>query len=301
MNRLLRGIFRPFAPLFIGLLTFSGLQLGWAQPVLVANERITNIRLSAVNQTSLEILYDLAASNPGDSIFFEVTGRKSGVFPYNPGFVEGDFGLHVQAGPNRRIVWNVLANGYQLNEEIRVRVLIKPVPLPAMLTDSLGFPLLADSTRHKPWINELTAAPTRQPYRPGGPAMALLSFLVPGLGNVFVQNPKPKIGFRPLITVGVATAIAYGLNQRRQAEGQYQLYTQQKNPTEGEPYYQQANRQHHLYYLATRAAAALWLSDVAATFIRGLRNRAGRRDVNPANFKISYQANTPVAAFTFHF
>lgn len=275
--------------LLLLLLTVVGGLRGWAQHKPAADERVTNIRLSSVNQTSLEILYDLAVSNPGDSVYFAVTGRKSGPLVYSPGFVEGDFGRHVVAGTNRRIVWNVLANGYELNEEIRVQVLVKAAG------SATSPPAVADSTLG----NTLVV----RPYRPGGPLTALLSVLVPGLGNVFVQRPKPKIGFRPLLTVGVATAIAYGLNQHQQAEGQYRLYAQQKNAAEGEPYYQQANQQQHRYFLATRAAAAIWLGDVVFTLIRGLQNRSLRRENNPGPIQVrpGYQGNTPVAAFTLRF
>ena len=175
-----------------------------SQPALP--NRVSNVRLTALNQTSLEIRYDLATTLPGDSVYFEVVGRKSGSLTFNPGFIEGDFGRHVTAGPDKRILWNVIANGYELNEEIRVRVLVRPARPDFMPTVTIKTGL-ADSARvgvQTPDSSQLTRSAVRQPYRPGGPATALLSVLVPGLGNVFVQNPKPKIGFRPLLTAGVA-------------------------------------------------------------------------------------------------
>ncbi len=87
------------------LLTLISGTVSQAQDKLSTPERVSNIRLTAIDQTSLEILYDLSASSPGDSIYFEVTGRNSGVLAFNPGFIEGDFGRHVRAGLNKRIVW----------------------------------------------------------------------------------------------------------------------------------------------------------------------------------------------------
>lgn len=280
------------------LLMVSELPPGWAQNSPIPAGRVTNIRLSAVNQTSLEILYDLAVSEPGDSVYFEVTGRKSGLLRFSPGFVEGDFGRHVRAGLNRRIVWNVLANGYELNEDIRVRVLLKS-GRPASIT--------ADSTTHRPPATELattgTAAtrPQPRPYRPGGPLTALLSVVVPGLGSVFVQNPRPKVGLRPVVTAGVIGAMAYGFHQRNLSNAQYDLYEQQKNPAAGESYFRQANQQYHRYYLATRAAAAVWLADITATLIRGLHNRSVRHGPGNVRLRPDYQANTPVAALSIRF
>ncbi len=284
------------------LLTAPG-QQARAQAQTAPAERIANVRLTALNQTSLEILYDLSVSLPGDSIHFEVIGRKRGSLTFNSGFIEGDFGRHVSAGPNKRILWNVIANGYELNEEIRVRVLVRPAPanfnpIPTIKTGPTESVRTLSQT---PDTTNAVQSRIRRPYRPGGPATALLSVLVPGLGNVFVQGPKPKIGFRPFITAGVAGALVYGFGQRSQAQDQYAMYRLQKNPEAGEPYYQQANDSQHRYYVATRLAAALWLGDVVATFVRGLRNQRQRSAAAPVSLRPGYQSGIPVAALTLRF
>ena len=283
-----------------GLLLTTAGRSARAQTKPTPPERVSNIRLTALNQTSLEILYDLSASLPGDSIYFEITGRKSGSLTFNPGFIEGDFGRHVTAGPNRRILWNVIANGYELNEEIRVRVLVRPAqsdftPVSSIRDVPVDFvrPITPDTS-------ELNRSAIRPTYRPGGPAAALLSVLVPGLGNVFVQSPKPKIGFRPLVTAGVVGALVYGFGQRSRAREQYALYSQQKNPEAGEPYFQRANDYQHRFYAATRLAAAVWIGDVVATFVRGLRNQR-QRSATPVTLRPGYQSDVPVATLTLRF
>lgn len=294
MKKLFTTIRSQRVYLLLFLLTMGGIVPGKAQDKPATGDRVTNVRLTSVNQTSLEILYDLAVSNPGDSVYFEVTGRKSGSLSFSPGFIEGDFGRHVRAGPNRRIVWNVIANGYELNEAIRVRVLVKPGQ-----PQSAG--PISDSTKSPVRPDTAVLEKTARSYRPGGPLTALLSVLVPGLGNAFVQSPRPRIGLRPLLAVGVWGALAYGITQRSQSNAQYVLYAQQKNTSIAEPYFRQANQRHHRYYLATRAAAMVWLGDIGATMIRGLHNRSGRREASTVRLRPGYQSTTPVATLTLRF
>ena len=66
----------------------------------------------------------------------------------------------------------------------------------------------------------------------------MLSAVAPGIGNIFVQMPKPKVGLRPVVTVLCYGAVVYGLMERQKATDTYAIYEQQKNMTDGEPYYQ---------------------------------------------------------------
>ncbi len=197
---------------------------------------------------------------------------------------------------------HVIANGYELNEEIRVRVLVKPARADSGPIAALETVLpTGDSTRGIAPVESGPQPHQRPTYRPGGPLMALASVVVPGLGNVFVQSPKPKVGWRPLLTMGVASALVYGFGQRSQAQEQYAQYTRQKNPDAAEPYFQRANDLQHRYYAATRLAAAVWLGDIIATFVRGLRNQRQRAALAPVSLRLNYQSTVPVAALTLRF
>ncbi|GAB3639552.1 hypothetical protein [Spirosoma arcticum] len=90
-----------------------------------AQERVRNVRLHVADSSALEIQYDLINARPGDSIYLEVRSRLRGALRIGPEFVRGDVGKRIVAGSDRRIVWNALANGYSLNEEIRATVLVK--------------------------------------------------------------------------------------------------------------------------------------------------------------------------------
>ncbi|MVM31113.1 hypothetical protein GO755_13815 [Spirosoma sp. HMF4905] len=308
-----------------------------------AQERVRHVQIYVVDSVQLEIHYDLINARPGDSVYFEVRSRLRGPLRILPEFVRGDIGTQITAGSDRRIIWDALANGYSLNEEVQAKVLVKTgIPLMASqpvatkpVTESASTTEPAESARRKkttptkPSVFALdevpsapatttpatpvvvtpapqppasvavsTPAPKQNPPQPAtvtptsesapatmvpdstrppktryaGPAWALLSAVAPGIGNIFVQMPKPKVGLRPLLTIGCYGLIAYGLSERKKSQDEYAIYVDQKNMTAGEPYYQTANDHHHHYFMATRGAMVVAAADVILTFIKGLRN-----------------------------
>ena len=361
---------------------FLGLLLalpGWAQ------QRVTNVRVRVVDSVQLEIKYDLMTTRPGDSLYIEVRSRLRGALTILPNFVRGDIGTRLVAGSDRRILWDALANGYSLNEEIQAKVLVKtgavpiastpvatappvvlrptvPSPKPEPIPDrpSRTNPVANTEPAAKPElpttrpdVNKPAARPSpfaldtvpAQPQQPpvvaakplprqpvvvtdtvvqptdsntdaaraetdtvrrrrgryAGPAWALVSAIAPGIGNIFVQTPKPKVGFRPLLTVGCYGLIAYGLAERQKALDQYAIYEEQKNMAAGEPYYQTANGHHHTYFLATRGAIVVAAVDVIATFIRGLSNSREVRRVQGITLRPGLQAGQPTAVVRYSF
>ena len=166
--------------------------------------------------------------------------------------------------------------------------------------------------RPEPAVEPARPRPTPEPAEPervrrgryAGPAWALVSAVAPGVGNIFVQTPKPKIGLRPLLTVGCYGLLIYGFSERQKAQDTYAIYEQQKNMTAGEPYYQTANDHHHRYFLATRGALVVAAADVILTFIKGVRN--GKVQSEPRRYqsiKLSpgLQAGQPTAVVQYSF
>lgn len=359
-----------------------------------AQERIRNVRVRALDSSQLEIRYDLINTRSGDSVFLEVRSRLRGALQVMPEFVRGDVGTRITAGSNRRIVWNALANGYSLNEEVQARILVKtgvfpsadpPIPTEPTVVQKPAAPLptapipeavppkparsepvvvaepkpsapasqpaeapqtdspskrpkrekplvvLSDSVaaptppavvsvpqqqppapRPEPTVEPTRPSPTPVPVEPervrrgryAGPAWALLSAVAPGIGNIFVQTPRPKIGLRPLLTVGSYGLLIYGFLERQKAQDTYAIYEQQKNMTAGEPYYQTANDHHHRYFMATRGALVVAAADVILTFMRGVRN--SKMQTEPRRYqsiKLSpgLQAGQPTAVVQYSF
>ena len=148
-------------------------------------------------------------------------------------------------------------------------------PAPVEARPGLARPGLARPNATTPALPNPASEPdtvTTRKKRYAGSAWALLSAVAPGFGNIFVQTPRPRLGFRPLLAVGCYGLLVYGLQQRQQSRDTYAVYLNQKNAEAAEPFYQSANSQYHRYYLATRGAIAIAAADVILTFFRGMRN-----------------------------
>ncbi|WP_338869716.1 hypothetical protein WBJ53_20860 [Spirosoma sp. SC4-14] len=298
-------------------------------------DRVRNIRMYALDSAQLEIRYDLIQARPGDSIYFDVRSRLRGPLRVLPEFVRGDIGTRIVAGSDRRIIWNALANGYPLNEEIQVIIRVKTGAISAAPVASAPADSQPVSIPSKPAPTEpVTKTEPIQPERPAtepasrpetqpsvseplssqpgaairdryaGPAWALLSAVAPGVGNIFVQWPKPKIGLRPLLAVGCYGLVAYGLMEQKKAQDDFAVYEQQKNATEAESYYTSANDHHHRYFLATRGAMVVAAADVVLTFLKGLRNNQLRKEAHRIqSFTVhpGLQAGQPTAVIRYTF
>ncbi|UFH53619.1 hypothetical protein [Spirosoma sp. KNUC1025] len=290
-------------------------------------ERVRNVRLQVIDSSQIQIWYDLVEARPGDSIYVGMESRVRGEVRILPEFIRGDIGKRVTPGSNRRIVWDAVANGYPLNEDIRATVFVKTSPLanvyqPPSLTGTPGATTPVADTKPKETavatstpLSAQRTEPLANPALPSdsvsfrttryvGPAWALLSAVAPGMGNIFVQMPRPKIGFRPLVLVSCYGLIAYGLTERQKSIDEYAIYEQQKNNTDAEPYYQSANNHHHAYWLATRGAVAIAAADVILTFIRGLRNNRilkGSARLQSFSLRPGMQGGQPTAVLRYSF
>ena len=335
----------------------------------LAQERVRNVRLRVADSSQLEIRYDLVNVRPGDSVYLDVKSRLRGSLRILPEFVRGDIGKRIVAGTDRRIVWNALANGYSLNEEVRATVLVKAGPPITVLSARTSEPAAKpgtdrpsrDAVVEKPKQPEPaavqptpadsrptpaatptpnTAAPAvvqprpresaaplgktqpsvaqtklaeTPPARPdtvasrkkryAGPAWALLSAVLPGAGNIFVQTPKPRIGFRPLLAVGCYGLLYYGLQERQKSRDVYAIYEQQKNAETGDPYYNTANDHYHHYFLATRGALVVAAADVILTFFKGMRNvqTAKKSTLQSVTLRPGLQVGQPTAVVRYSF
>ena len=223
----------------VGLLVlFTGVGPVVAQSVRATGATVSNIRVEADSQR-VKIRYDVVGISPADSVHIQIESRSAGNLPVRT--VTGDVGKGVAPGTDKTIYWDYRLDGVSLIDDIRATVLIKQA-----------------TTRQSGAGN-------------GGATYALVSALVPGVGNIFVQ-PNRHVGVRPLITVAYAGLLAYGLIQQGQSKKHYALYESGLNESD----YTTANRLHHQYLVAVRTAAVVWLADVVYTFVRGTKNDRAR-------------------------
>ncbi|MGM9511094.1 hypothetical protein ACS5NO_25385 [Larkinella sp. GY13] len=212
---------------------------------------VTNVKIEQ-QETRIKITYDVENLVKSDSVYIQAVNQNNRVLIARS--VTGAVGKGVGSGKGKVVYWDIQADGLLAEDEVQVVVNVKLAP------PDLG----------------------------GGPANALLSILVPGLGNVLVQ-PNKKIGFRPLITVAYGGLLVYGLMQRSKAMDQYAIYESQPYENQAEPYFTKANQLRHQYLIATRAAALILVSDVIYSAIKGSRNR---RKFN--QLTLGFQGNTPL-------
>ena len=103
------------------------------------------------------------------------------------------------------------------------------------------------------------------------------------------------------MTVAAYGLLIYGAGQQGEAAQAYENYELSGSEAAGEPFYQQANQAHQRYYVATRVAAAIWVTDIALTLIRGMKNQRAEKRGYPLTVNMTYQANVPVAVVRYTF
>ena len=257
-----------------------------------AQGRVSNVRMRAIDQQSIEVFYDLRNSTSTDSIYVRLQRRNGTLIAPDLRSVSGDLGMNRIDKRDQRIVWNLRRNGLLLKEEVRAVVLLKQGGMVASVAQN--------PTEVPPPLPDSASLTPDKPYR--GPAWALLSLLAPGIGNAFVQTPKPRVGLRPLVTVAAYGLLIYGAGQQGESAQAFADYRRAGNEAAAEPFYQKANAANQRYYIATRAAAAIWITDLTLTLLRGFRNqREAKQGAQPVSYHLNYQANTPVAVLRYSF
>ncbi len=235
----------------------------WAQPV------VSNIRVETDAQR-LKVTYDLAGTVDQDSVYLHVESRTRGLLKSKT--VTGDVGRHLLPGTDKVIYWDYAMDGERISEEIR--------------------PIVGVVEVKKPYTG---------PPVGGGPVNALLSVLLPGLGNIMVQ-PNHHIGWRPLITAAYGGLLVYGLVQKSQSSKNFALYNDPAllKLEVAEPYYEKANAERKRYVLAIRTAAVVLLADVVYTFIKGTKNARQIRTFQ-RRITLNYSNNVPTIGMQFTF
>lgn len=169
-----------------------------------------------------------------------------------PSSLSGDVGPGIEPGTDRVIRWELTNDFRQLETMIT----------PVIFVDGLS----------KTYSNT------------GGARNALLSLLMPGLGDYFVADHRImtfKPYLRTLTSLGLISLGIYAGNQRYRSEGEYQLFLKPNSwRYEGSDRffekYVEGELQYHWFKgdreLFIALGATLWLADVVWVFARGSNN-----------------------------
>jgi len=202
-----------------------------------SNAEFTNIDFYLVEEKIL-VSYDLKAKS---TELFEIAlefvdlGTSQIILPKT---LEGDVGPNIKGGKGKQIYWDVfkdLPNG--IESEIRPQLKI------------LKYERIF-----------------------GGPANALKSVPVPGLGDFAVKDHREMI-FKPYIkTVLAYGLVGFGVMQKLNSNKYYDDYLNSENPEEWIDLYDKANASLNQSAVLIGAGAAIWLSDIVWVAVRGAKN-----------------------------
>lgn len=116
----------------------------------------------------------------------------------------------------------------------------------------------------------------------GGSANCLFSFVVPGLGNQFVNKKKKSTWL--ITTIGVGSLIGAGFYENSLSKVNYQKYKDATKQSDIDSYYDKANLQNKLTYNLIGIGACWWVGDIITVYIKGARNKKAS---NEAKSKIN--------------
>jgi hypothetical protein len=168
-----------------------------------------------------------------------------------PKTLSGDVGKNIKPGDGKSISWDFAADHFEFSGFLKAVVSVEP------------------SGVHT-----------------HGPEYALLSVPVPGLGGFFVEENK----VRPILTtVSTLGLLSYGLSGKIKSTNYYNDYTSATDIDEILQLYDKANKAHHTYYIATRMAVALWITDITLVAIKGYRNK--KENMSGTGFIMNYSNN----------
>lgn len=111
----------------------------------------------------------------------------------------------------------------------------------------------------------------------GGPVFALLSLVIPGTGDYFVNNGKGSmIGHKapPLVTTFTSLSfIGLGYYLKSESNKNYDLYHQSTQQDEIDKYYSQANNQNKSSYALYAIGGIIWAADILWVLSKGAQNK----------------------------
>jgi hypothetical protein len=198
-----------------------------------ATARITDVNFRLENNRIM-VEYSLINASPGDQFTVELQFITETNQVIQPKSVSGDIGKNIQPGMGKTIRWDYVSDKLEFSGNLK-----------AVVTASPSF------------------------TRSGGPANAMLSIMVPGLGDFFVHNSK----VRPLATgIGTLGLFTFALISKAQSDKYYADYLEGKDVNNLITYYDRANHAHHRSYVASRVALAVWASDVIWVTWKGSQN-----------------------------
>ena len=205
-------------------------------------QSITNVHIEQKAQ-ALHIHYDLDGVVGTEYTVYPVILCKNGsqIQPRSM----GQSNIKVTPGKNKLIIWQVYDDVASLTGEISVSLRATGQPKYTANVPAVG----------------------------GGPSNAFLSMLLPGLGDVFVNNPGREVTIKPIyVTACYAASVLLALHANQLSRENYDAYLSSGVQDEMDTAYQLAEdyRAEARFYSAL--AGLIWASDVIRVAVKGSMN-----------------------------
>lgn len=227
-----------------------------------------NVDIS-IQQNKAYIHYEIAAKKASSLHRIELMFLDENYNLVTPSRTTGDIGLNIGPGEGKTIIWDITHDLELLGTEIK----------PVIFVDGAS----------------------KQYNSTGGPRNALLSVLIPGLGDYFVADHR-MMTFKPYMrTVTSLGLIGLGIylgNQRYLAEGYYELTLKANSwRYEGEDRFYDRYIEGSLQYewfkgdkeVFIALGAAVWAADIIWVLARGSNNMKFRKaTTRESRFHLGY-------------
>lgn len=231
---------------------------------LYAQQVTVKIQRPVLDPATQQILvpYQLAELKPHQlrydiALYYSTNEGKSYIGPLRQ--VSGDVGEGVLPGADKQIAWNFLLEAPELTEKGN---LVK-----------LKFKIVTRT-------NEAAKKAAKSAL--GGPENALLSVLVPGLGDGYVRQGK---GYGAITFVTWGT-LATGLVFRWSARKNYDNYLGSSNTAELDHFFFLAQSHKKASNWLIASAVGIWVTDVVLVAVRGFRNLKKRQEISILGKKV---------------
>jgi hypothetical protein len=192
--------------------------------------------------------------------------RQSGDF-YFPKSITGDIS-GVTQGINKSIIWDVIADGIELQEKV--------LPVVEIEVKNWEVDPEVNNIKHK---------------LKGGPSNALLSVVFPGLGDHFVRS-NPSVKRKNWFTVPLVYSVfgATALISYKNYKNNYAKYHSATDQVNIDKYYNSANTNFLVFQASASIAASVMVIDVIHVAIMGNRNKRKYENgyTNTGSFKTNY-------------
>ncbi len=243
--------------------------------------KVKNLDIT-VRENRAVIHYDIKTRNPGSNHLVHLEFLDEDYNLITPTLLSGDIGPGIPTGPGRSIEWDITNDMQLLGSRVT------PV-------------LFLDGT-------------SRQFSKTGGPRNALLSILIPGLGDYFVADRrlmKIKPLMRTVSSLGLIGLGVYVGNQRYHAEGTWERvikvdswrftgddrFTQKYYEGDIQYYWFKGDKE-----LLISLGAAIWAADVLWVLAKGTNNvKFMRASTRGSDFKLGYQPGGACLQYSFTF